>query len=139
MTRKRANKVKGATFKVKVGSGIYEIEEPVGRLGAKHFALLSRAAPEEVNKVPEDDMVQSKLIKDDTDSKPTPPKITREDKERMSEMFEQWSNVILPHIIVEGPYDYDAMPGKDQFALFNAVIMHMEGDDDSPELFQLLP
>lgn len=101
------------TFKVKTPNGIYTIKKPTGRWGALHYAIMTKTAPSDSEKLSEADI------------------------ERMSKAFEEWSIKVLPHLIVDGPHTYDDMPGEDQFAIFNAVLL-VTSPSGSDELFQIV-
>lgn len=105
--------------KVEVSTGVYTIRKPIGRIGAKHFAILSRM-------VPARDM--------DGDD---PYVMSPADMDRLGSTFEMWAAEVLPHIIVDGPCKYDEMPGEDQFGLFMAVMEDMGGDGKKP-LFRVV-
>ena len=91
-------------FKIETQNGIYEITKPVERLGAKHFAIMTSAAPT-TKTAPGEDVIMS-----------------AGDMERINAAFEKWASDILPHIIVSGPFEYKEMPGEDQYAIFMAVM-----------------
>ncbi len=95
---------------IEVAGGIYTIRKPIGRIGAKHFAIITKMAPSR-NYIDEDD-----------------PAMSPADMDRLGIVFELWATEILPHILIDGPYKYDEMPGEDQFGLFMAVMDEMGGD-----------
>lgn len=97
------------TKQIEVPGGVYTIRKPIGRMGAKHFAIITRMAPSRT--VDEDD-----------------PAMSPADMERMGSTFEAWAVEVLPHLLVDGPYKYDEMPGEDQFGIFMAVMEEMGGE-----------
>jgi len=95
--------------KIEVPGGIYTVRKPIGRIGAKHFAIITRMAP-------------SRAMDEDG------PMMSPADIDRMGSTFEIWATEVLPHLIVDGPYKYEEMPGEDQFGLFMAIMEEMGGE-----------
>ena len=91
-------------FKIETTNGTYEINKPVERLGAKHFAIMTSAAPT-TKTAPGEDTI-----------------LSAGDMERINAAFEKWASEVLPHVIVSGPFEYKEMPGEDQYAIFMAVM-----------------
>lgn len=90
-------------YKVETASGVWTVRKPMGRIGAIHFAILSKCIPSGGKN--EDGEVQ----------------ISPADMERQSEGFLEWSSVVLPKIIIEGPCKYEEMSGEDQYGIFFAM------------------
>ena len=75
-------------------SGVYKVRTPVGRIGAKHMSI----------------MMQMPVVESESE-------LTLKNED-IAKVFELWATQVLPHIIVDGPYKYDEMPGEDQFIIF---------------------
>jgi hypothetical protein len=103
-------------MKIETKSGIYEVKEPAGKLGAKHIALLSSAVP--------------KGIESGMDPENLPPEVTESMTRQLSLIFEKWADEILPHIVISGPHPYEEMPGVDQYGIFLALISTIGEDQD---------
>lgn len=103
-------------MKIETQSGIYEIRKPVGRIGAKHIALLTRAS--------------KPGIEPGTKPEDIPPELLKEFGKDMSDVFELWSESILPKLLVTGPFSYEEMPGEDQYAVFIALASELQVGDD---------
>jgi hypothetical protein len=84
-------------------NGIYTIKRPVGVVGAKHFSILTKCVPSTRDE-------DGNVI------------LSPADNERMSAAFEQWSTMVLPKIVIDGPFTGDMIPGEDQYALFLAMF-----------------
>lgn len=104
---------KSKTLKIETANDVYEIKKPVGKLGALHFRLLTKAIP--------------KSVSDETGE--TSPA----DQERMQEVFEQWIDQVLPEIVIS--HKYDDIPGEDQWVIFLASFNTMQVRQD---LFRLI-
>jgi hypothetical protein len=95
-------------FKIETPRGVYEISRPLGRFGTTHFSLLSRCMPDQY----------------DTEGKPMYKGNIKRD---VSEVFEEWAQKVLKHIIISGPiidgqpFTFERMPGEDQFAAFMMI------------------
>jgi len=98
-------------FKLEIAGHIYTIRKPVGPLGGKHISLMVKALPKTRDE-------RGQLI------------ASPADQFNFDEAFAQWCQQILPHIIVDGPFTYDTMPGEDQYAIFNAMfmVMNLQGE-----------
>lgn len=86
---------------IETNNGIYKVRNPVGRIGAIHFGIITKSTPT-----------------DGGDSEQLSPGAMN----KLTEGFEEWSVKVLPHIIVEGPFKYEEMPGEDQYAIFLAMF-----------------
>lgn len=104
-------------YDIQTPSGIYKVKRPVGRYGAKHFSLLAKSMPAGT----------------DEDGKPM---VSPGDQDRFSDVFVEWSAVILPSVLVSGPYKYEEMPGEDQYGIFLALFQIMNMGEG--ELFRVL-
>jgi hypothetical protein len=106
-------------MKIKTGNGIYEVMKPIGRIGAKHFAILTSYIPK-VDTM-EDGNMDSVM------------------QEKMGVAFLKWAEEVLPHIIINTPFGkkYDDIPGQDQFAIFLAIVEDM-GKTSDGEFFQVI-
>ena len=104
----------GKTFKIETANDVYELRKPVGKIGALHFRLLTKAMPKGGG---------------DEDSGVSPA-----DQDRLQEVFEQWADQVLPTIICE-PHTYDDIPGEDQWILFLAMFQTM---NISTDLFRIV-
>ena len=101
-------------------NGIYRLKRPSGPVGAKHFSLLTKCIP---------------TTKDESGNMIFSPA----DNERMANVFEQWSAMVLPKIIIEGPFTPDQVPGEDQYALFLAMFNLMNfGVGPNKDPFRIL-
>lgn len=89
-------------MEINTPSGVYKIRKPTGRFGAKHMSLLMQIEPEKL---------------DETVTVPT---------SEVAKVFEQWAVQVLPHLIVDGPYKYDEMPGEDQFVIFMKLALELQ-------------
>jgi hypothetical protein len=107
-------------MKIKTKNGIYEVMKPIGRMGARHFNILTSYIP-----------------KTDTDVEDG--KIDAVVQEKLGFAFEKWAVEVLPNIIIKTPTGgkYDDMPGEDQYAIFLAIVESMGGNEDE-EFFQVL-
>lgn len=105
-------------MKIKTKNGIYEVMKPIGRIGARHFNILTSYIP-----------------KVDTDDG----KIDAVVQEKLGFAFEKWAIEVLPHILIKTPFGtkYDEMPGEDQYAIFLAIVESMGGNEDG-EFFQVI-
>jgi len=104
--------LKKATVNIETASGIYKVKRPAGKIGAIHMELISKALPTGV----------------DEDGKTI---VSPADNIRFTESFKDWSDKVLPNIILEGSvFSYEDMPGDDQFAVFVAMFntMNLNGD-----------
>jgi len=110
-----ANISVGKTFKIETANGIYELKKPMGKIGALHFRLLTKAMP--------------KGSSGEEDGGVSPA-----DQDRLQEVFEQWSDQVLPVIVCE-PMTYDDIPGEDQWILFLAMFQTM---NISTDLFRIV-
>ena len=106
-------------YNIETANGKYVIRRPVGRAGARHFALMQKCMPSYI------------------DEETGKPMFTEADKERMSEAFEAWTGLVLPAIIIEGPFVPEEMPGEDQYAIF-AAILQTTISGIGPELFRIV-
>lgn len=104
-------------YDIQTPSGVYKVKRPVGRFGAKHFSLLAKSMPTPTGEEGEQ-------------------MISPGDQARFSDVFVEWSAIILPNILVEGPYKYDEMPGEDQYGIFLALFQIMNMGEG--ELFRVL-
>lgn len=94
-------------YKIETASGIYTVRRPIGRIGAIHFSILSGHAPTSGEE-----------------------KATARDLERLAEGFEIWANKVLPHIIIDGPFNFEEMPGEDQYAIYMALMSQVNVSED---------
>jgi len=104
------------TVKVTTSNGEYELWKPKGRVGAKHMALLLRFA-----RVAEDAKNTGMSLFDD---------------DRVAELYEEWCEKVLPHIILKSPFKYDDIPFDDMFKIFIEMIMANDLEEDLAESFQ---
>jgi len=127
-----------ATIKVETANGVYVVKRPGGRIGAKSMMLLSKmASVEGMQRIP-------KLQEDGTYEGNEDPELIKQmimsnnqhATEKMAEVFEEWAPLILPTVIVTGPFVYDDMPGEDQLALFMALSQETKIGED---FFRILP
>ncbi len=93
--------------KVEVNGQVYTVRKPVGRIGTIHFGLIMKCVPK--------DALKSKTL-DDFDAQDVM------DLDKITDVFVEWSEKVLPHLIVDGPYKYEEMPGEDQFAIFMSMV-----------------
>lgn len=107
---------KAKTLKIETGNDVYEIKKPLGKLGALHFRLITKAMPKST-------------ITDETGEQ----MISPADQERMQEVYDQWSEQVLPNILVS--HDYEEIPGEDQWLIFLASFNTMNVRQD---LFRLI-
>jgi len=101
-------------MKVQTPSGVYEVKRPVGRIGARHMALMTKLS----------------AASGITDVENLDPDAAREVTGALANVFEEWSTSVLKHILVSGPHGYDDMPGEDQYAVFLALMSEFEVKDD---------
>jgi hypothetical protein len=106
---------KSKTLKIETGNDVYEISKPKGKLGALHFRLLTKAMPKST-------------IEENGEQVISPA-----DQERMQEVFDQWLEAVLPHILIS--HEYDDVPGEDQWVIFLASFNTMNVRQD---LFRLV-
>ena len=99
-------------MKIEVGDRVYEVKKPIGRLGAIHFALLTKVAGDVV-------------VDENGNLAPT-------SMAKLSEIFLEWRDKVLKHIIKE---DIEKMEGQDQFAIFLALV---SSTNVSEELFRVV-
>jgi hypothetical protein len=119
------------TIKIQTGTGVYELKKPGGRLGAKNMVLLSKMATAEgIQKIPEDANEDPQLI---AKIKAQNAKVATE---KMAEVFEEWAPLMIPQVVVSGPFTYDDMPGEDQLAIFMALSQETKIAED---FFRVLP
>lgn len=118
--------------KIQVGPTLYVLRKPVGRIGAKHFAILTNSAP--TISQADIELINAAKASGKTYDVPMSPV----DKERMSEAFTRWAAEVLPNILIpdQNIYKYDEIPGEDQYALFAAMLQQMNIGDD---LFRIIP
>jgi len=107
-------------MKIKTPSGVYEVKRPVGRIGARHMALVTKLISQ--SGVTPGEEVDAAALSELTAG--------------MSNIFEEWSTGVLKHILVSGPHGYDDMPGEDQYAVFLALMSEFEVKDE--EFFQVV-
>lgn len=115
----------GLIIKIETVNGLYHVRKPMGRFGAKHMAIITGAAS----------MNQEKLPEPKEGEEPQIPKMSERDMEKLVEAFEKWAVQVLPHIVSDGPFKYDNMPGEDQYAIFLAM---MDETSMSEELFRIV-
>lgn len=127
-----------SVLKIETGNGIYQVKRPGGRLGAKSMMILAKmSSVDGIKKVP-------KLLPDGTYEGNEDPKLVEKiiiENNRlataaMGDVFEEWAPIMLPHIVVAGPFTYDDMPGEDQLALFMALSQETKVGE---EFFRILP
>lgn len=104
----------GKTFKIETANDVYELKKPTGKIGALHFRLLTKAMPK--GNGGEEDLGVSPA-----------------DQERLQEVFEQWSDQVLPVITIS--HEYEDIPGEDQWILFLAMFQTM---NISTDLFRIV-
>lgn len=121
-----------AHLKIETANGIYEVKKPGGRLGAKSMMILSKMAMVEgIQKVPraednEDPALIVRIVAENN----------RLTTAKMAEVFEEWAPLVLPMVVITGPFTYDDMPGEDQLALFMALSQETKIGE---EFFRILP
>ncbi len=102
---------------IKTKSGVYRVRKPLGRIGAMHFGIITKY-----------------LSGGDAGEEMSPAQ-----RESMGEGFIEWSEKILPKILIsytpEGQptidkYDSEEITGEDQFAIFSAMMSLIEVSDD---------
>jgi hypothetical protein len=71
--------------------GVYTLKRPKGRIGAKHFRIMTRAAPKSL----------------DENGRPSPA-----DQDRALECQMEWIEEVLPEILIS-PASIDEIPGED--------------------------
>lgn len=103
--------------KVEINGNVYTLRKPVGRVGAIHFGLITKCVSQDVVRGKTLDQIETNLEEE-------------VDYERIMEVFVEWSEKVLPHLIVEGPYKYEDMPGEDQFAVFMAMVQTIKVSKD---------
>lgn len=119
------------TIKIETANGIYELKKPGGKLGAKNMVLLSRMATAEgMQKVPEEGVEDPILI---AKVKAQNAKVATE---KMAQVFEEWAPMMIPSVLISGPFTYDDMPGEDQLAIFMALSQETKIAED---FFRVLP
>jgi hypothetical protein len=117
------------TLNIKTANGIYEVRKPAGKLGARNMIILSKLAnvqPIKVNVENEDPAFVEKVRQMNN----------AKQMEAFGNVFEEWSDKILPTIVVKGPFTYEEMPGEDQLAIFLALTQETQVTE---EFFQILP
>ena len=97
--------------KVTTPNGEYELWKPKGRVGAKHMAMLLKF---------------SRIAKDLEETN-----MDFLDDERVVELYEEWCEKVLPHIIIKSPFKYEDIPFDDMFMIFLEMIT--AGDLDKVE------
>lgn len=115
------------TIKVQTANDTYEIKKPGGKLGGLHFRLLTKAMP------------KNTLNEEGVDS----PGLSPADQERLQEVFVDWTEQVLPHILVSSEENpdlppeeiFDELPGEDQWVLYLASFKLM---NVSGELFRIV-
>lgn len=108
---------KSNTIKVETANGIYELKKPGGKLGGLHFRLLTKAMP------------KNSLQEEGIDN----PGMSPADQERLQEVFVDWTEQVLPNILIS--HDYEDVPGEDQWVLYLASFQMM---NVSGELFRII-
>jgi len=98
---------------VKTAHGTYKVKKPVGRLGAVHMSLLMKMELPEGSPDDWDDEQRKEILRSSAD------------------IFREWAEKVLPHIVMDGPFRYDEMPGEDQYVVF----LHLIQDIKLPEEF----
>jgi len=126
-----------SVLQIETINGIYEVKRPGGRLGAKSMMILAKMSSiDGVKQVPA-------LLDDGTYEGNEDPKLVgriiaennRLAMKAMGEVFEEWAPIVLPQVVMSGPYKYDDMPGEDQLALFMALSQETKVGD---EFFRVL-
>ncbi len=105
----------GNDIKIETANNIYVLKKPTGKLGALHFRLLTKAMPQSATKDGDQTLVSPA------------------DQERLSEVFEQWIDQVLPNILISPTYD--EVPGEDQWFIFLAMFQTM---NISSDLFRII-
>ena len=109
-------------YRMETPRGIYEVNRPLGRYGAVHFALLSRCMPDTY------DADGTPLYKGNV-------------KVEFADVFKDWAIQVLKGIIhsypiIDGkPLSFETMPGEDQWAIF---MMMAQETDTSGSSFRVL-
>ena len=106
---------------IETKNGIYKIKKPTGRIGAMHFAVVTKALPKNSETDKDGNFVMSPS-----------------DEDRLYKGFEEWANKVLKAIVdeKESVYKFDDMPGEDQWAIFMALVTNIQVDEG--ELFRIL-
>lgn len=106
---------------IETKNGVYKVKMPTGQIGAINFGVISKSLPKSSETDKEGNIIMSPI-----------------DEERLYKGFEEWSNKVLKRIIDEkgSVYNYENMPGEDQWILFMAMISLI--DVDGEELFRIL-
>ena len=113
----------GIVRKIEVNGEVYTVKKPVGRIGAIHFSLITKCTPKEYRNVKSLDEIDEDKIAE------------KVDYDTLMAVFTEWSEKVLPHLLMDGPYKYEEMPGEDQFALF---VASLEGMNIGKDFFRIV-
>lgn len=100
-------------MKIEVNGTLYHIKRPCGRVGAKHFGIITKAIPSVAPGTAPEDTIMSER-----------------DQERMSEAFEAWAIQVLPNLLLPDLNKYENIPGEDQYGIFMAMLEDIKLCDD---------
>lgn len=127
--------------RIRTDSGIYKVRVPQGRIGAIHFAILTKSAPvsafNQQDDLEDEVTIDQEPVVNESPKRKTKVDISPGDIERMGDIFVEWTQKVLPHIYVEGPYPLAEMPGGDQYGIYCAMTEVTLGKSEG-ELFQIL-
>jgi hypothetical protein len=105
-------------LKVETPGGIYTVNVPTERMGAKHLAIVTKTI------AASNSIAKAGGI------------VSEANAEKISKSFEDWSAAVLPKIIVDGPCEYKDMPGEDQYSLFMAMVHNVKFNNG--QLFRIV-
>lgn len=98
---------------IETPDGTYEIKKPKGKLGARHmrYALKFASLYSELHQSGVNPFTNDQIL----------------------DLFEEWCENILPHIVNKSPYTYEEIPYSHQFMIFMKVMEDI--DTEFPEEF----
>lgn len=105
---------------IETDAGTYVVRKPMGRIGSLHFGILTKYMPS--NKKGDESMLSPM------------------EQERIGTAFEEWSQKILPNILVSfkakdepeaKPITLDELTGEEQFFIFAALTSLVKVGDNS--------
>lgn len=117
-------------MKIEICGEVIEVHKPIGRMGAVHFGLMSKAIPDhgDTSSMSEEDL---EVLR----KKPLSP----EERSKLMEVFEEWSSRVLPNIVVGGPEKYKQLSGEQQFGIFMALMQSSDiAKNPGEDIFRII-
>ncbi len=110
--------------KVELESGVYTLKKPGGKVGLANMDILLS--------------IQSATGIRGKDYNEADLGMTPAELERIRPALKRWTEEVLPHIYIEGPYPLDDIPGEDQMFLFFAMVTTIRGGDKNKPPFRII-